>query len=103
GGGAGGPGTPTAPRPADQPTARWTQPADLTTAAGQPINLYRLTDASQWVDLLIPSPEGATASTKPERLPGGGSPVTRVRLRDGQLVYLPTTGTPWPARVIRPG
>jgi hypothetical protein len=90
-------------RPADQPTARWTQSADLTTATGRTVNLYPLTDRSQWLDLLIPSPEGATARPKPERLPGGGAPVTRVRLRDGQLVYLPSTGTPWPARVVRSG
>jgi hypothetical protein len=90
-------------RPADQPTARWTQSADLTTATGRTVNLYPLTDSGQWLDLLIPSPEGATARPKPERLPGGGPPVTRVHLRDGQLVYLPTTGTPWPARVVRPG
>jgi hypothetical protein len=90
-------------RPADQPTARWTQSSDLTTATGRTVNLYPLTDSGQWLNLLIPSPEGATASPKPDRLPGGGPPVTRVRLRDGQLVYLPTTGTPWPARVVRSG
>ena len=89
-------------RPADQPTARWTQSTDLTTATGRTVNLYPLTDTGQWLDLLIPSPEGATARPKPERLPGVGFPVTRIRLRDGQLVYLPTTGTPWPARVVRP-
>jgi hypothetical protein len=82
--------------------ATWTESDTARLPNGDSISLPPLLDAEHWLIELIPTPEAATASAKPERLTPTGPLVTRIRLRGGHYLYVAATGTPYPAKLSNP-
>jgi hypothetical protein len=78
----------------------WTDGDTARFPNGDTVSLPPLTDAGHWITELIPTPEAATMSPKPERQ--DGRQVTRIRLRGGTYLYVAATGTPYPVKLAQP-